>query len=449
MNGTADGRPVHEQHHSDSAAALEDFSPPVREKDLSFLLETTRLLARSLDVEATLASVARLSLPHLGSWCVVDLCDGDQMRRVAIIHPDPESQALADDLVAGWPPLRDDPLGAPSVVRTRKSRVVLTVTDAMLAGAARSPENLAVLRALGIGSFMSIPLVARDKVLGAITYVSPDHGDSFSDLDLAVAEDLAARCAMAIDNSRLLQAAETAQAEAEEANRVKMQFLSTMSHELRTPLNAIAGYTDLLSAGLRGELNEDQLADVRRIQANQRHLLGLVESVLSYAKLEAGRIQFGLEDVPLADVLIDVDGVVAPLVAEKGVSCSGCGPESGGDLTVYADADKLRQIIVNLVANAIKFTDKGGRVEVLSRTKGEKFELRVRDNGPGIAREHLEQIFKPFAQVNAGYTQTQGGTGLGLAISRELARGMGGDLCVESEPGQGSTFTLTLSRGRS
>jgi len=337
MNRSADTRPAHEKPLARTGSAPEDRQEPVRERDLSFLLEATRLLSRSLDVETTLASVARLSLPHFGSWCIVDLCERDQMRRLAIIHPDPPGQSLADELLTGWPPLRDDPLGVPSVVRTRNSEIVFPVTDEMLIEAARSPENLAILRALEIGSFMSIPLLARDQVLGAITYVSPNHGDSFSERDLALAEDLAARCAIAIDNARLLQKAEAAQAEAEEANRVKMQFLSAMSHELRTPLNAIAGYADLLETGIRGPITDVQRTDVRRIQANQRHLLGLVESVLSYARIEAGRVKFGLEDVPLVGVLVEVDGVIAPLAGELGVTCMGCGPEGVDDLTVYAE----------------------------------------------------------------------------------------------------------------
>ena len=214
----------------------------------------------------------------------------------------------------------------------------------MLIAAARSPENLAILRALEIGSFMTVPLRARGQILGAITYVSPHRGDPFSKLDLSLAEGLALRCGIAIDNARLLQAARAAeevaraaQAKAEEANLVKMRFLSTMSHELRTPLNAIAGYADLLEMGLRGPLTDPQAADVRRIRANQRHLLGLVESVLSYAKIDSGRIEFGLEDVPLRAVVEEVEGVIAPLAEGKGTACLGCAPEEWGDLTVYAD----------------------------------------------------------------------------------------------------------------
>lgn len=186
-----------------------------RERDLFFLVEATRLLAGSLDVETTLATVARLSLPHLGSWCMVDLMEAGHMRRLAIIHPDPDKQALAEQLLEGWPPLRDDPLGVPSAMRTRRSQVVFPVTDEMLIAAARSPRNLAILRALEIGSFVTIPLLARGDVLGAITYVSPNHGDSFTELDLVLGEDLAARIATAIDNSRLMRHAQRALAAAE------------------------------------------------------------------------------------------------------------------------------------------------------------------------------------------------------------------------------------------
>jgi PAS domain S-box-containing protein len=197
-----------------------------RERDLFFLLEASRLLAGSLDVETTLETVARLSLPHLGSWCMVDLLEGDHMRRLAIIHPDPAQQSLAEQLREGWPPLRDDPLGVPSAVRTGRSEVVFPVTDQMLIAAARSPRNLAILRALEIGSFMTIPLLARGEVLGAITYVSPNHGDSFTELDLVLGEDLAARIATTIDNSRLMRHAQRALAAAERAEERFSRIIS-------------------------------------------------------------------------------------------------------------------------------------------------------------------------------------------------------------------------------
>lgn len=422
-----------------------------RERDAevtSFLLEATRILADSLDLETTLASVARLSLPHLGSWCIVDLCDGDQLRRVAIIHSDPAQQELADALKSGWPPQRDAPLGVPSAVRTRRCEVVFPVTDEMLIEAAQSPENLDLLRALQIGSFMTVPLLARGAVLGAITYLAPNHGDSFLEWERVLAEDLATRCAIAIDNSQLFQDAKEAQAQAEAANLVKMRFLSTMSHELRTPLNAIAGYVELLETGIRGPLTEEQLADLRRIRVNQRHLLGLVEAVLGYARVGAGKIEFVLADVLLASVLSDAVTMMVPLATKKGIAVEVADTGGRSDLTVYADREKLQQILVNLLTNAVKFSPEGGAIEIACEPVGERVEIRVSDHGVGVAPEHLAVIFDPFMQVDEGLKKTHGGIGLGLAISRELAVGMGGGLFAESELGQGSTFTLALSRGR-
>jgi signal transduction histidine kinase len=418
------------------------------ETDLAFLLFATRLLAESLDVEPTLATVARMTLPQFGSWCVVDLYAEGRMRRLAIIHPDPEKRLLTDRLLAGWPPERDDPLGVPSVVRTRRSEITFPVTDEMLVRAAQSPENLAILRALRIGSFMTIPLMARGRVLGAITYVSPDQQEPLSAKDQVMAEDLAIRCAIAIDNSRSMRAANDARAQAEEANLVKMRFLSSMSHELRTPLNAIAGYAEILELGLRGSLTDAQLADVRRIRANVLHLLGLVESVLSYAKINAGRIEFGCEILSLPDVLLEVQRIIDPLAEEKGITCRFAQSQEPAEVTLYADHEKLRQILVNLLGNAIKFTPEGGKVEVTQQLTGTHVEIRVSDNGVGIAPEDRERIFEPFVQVDGRNTGAHEGTGLGLAISRELVVGMGGGLTVESELGRGSNFILTLSRGR-
>ena len=200
--------------------------PSTKERDLSFLIEATRLLASSLDLETTLATVARLSLPHLGSWCMVDLREGDHMRRLAIVHPDPEQQRLAEQLLEGWPPLRDDPLGVPSVMVTGRSEVVFPVTDEMLRAAARSEANLAILRALEIRSFMTIPMIARGEILGAITYVTPNHGDRFTELDLVLGEDLAARVAIAIDNARLMAKSQSALAAAELAEERFSRIIS-------------------------------------------------------------------------------------------------------------------------------------------------------------------------------------------------------------------------------
>ncbi|MGE5100513.1 MAG: CHASE3 domain-containing protein, partial [Deltaproteobacteria bacterium] len=244
------------------------------------------------------------------------------------------------------------------------------------------------------------------------------------------------------------QAAEAARAAAEVANRAKGDFLATMSHELRTPLNAIAGYAQLMQLGVPEPVPAAHHDYLARIQQSQRHLLGVINSVLNFARIEAGSVTYDMGDVAIAALLAEVEPLIAPQMQARGheYACVPCDPT----LVVYADPDKVRQILLNLLSNAVKFTPGGGQItlsaEALVDDPNEKFAaIRVRDTGLGIPPEKLNSIFDPFVQVDASHNRVAEGTGLGLAISRELARGMGGDLVVESAVGVGSTFTLTLA----
>jgi len=243
-----------------------------------------------------------------------------------------------------------------------------------------------------------------------------------------------------------MQDAERATAAAEEANATKARFLASMSHELRTPLNAIAGYAELITMGLHGPVTQAQRDSLDRIQRSEQHLLGLINQILSYAKLEAGRVRFELGEVPVPEVVRDVEALVTPQARAKGLALViATGPEGGPrTLTAYADTAKVRQVVVNLVSNAVKFTERGGTVTISCEPASPGYvAVHVTDTGCGMAPEELGQIFEPFVQVGASLA-TREGTGLGLAISRSLARAMGGDVTVRSEPGAGSTFTLTL-----
>jgi signal transduction histidine kinase len=217
-----------------------------------------------------------------------------------------------------------------------------------------------------------------------------------------------------------------------------------MSHELRTPLNAIGGYAELMEMGIRGPITAQQREDLHRVQQSQRHLLGLINEVLNYARLETGSVHYDIAQVPVRDAVASAEALVAPQARAKDLALvvAPCAP----DLAVRADPEKVRQILVNLLSNAVKFTDRGGRVEVGCEPAAEAVRVHVRDTGIGIPADQLERIFEPFVQVRADLTRTAEGTGLGLAISRDLARGMGGDLTAESTPGAGSTFTVTLLR---
>ena len=232
--------------------------------------------------------------------------------------------------------------------------------------------------------------------------------------------------------------------EADEANKAKSTFLAVMSHELRTPLNAIGGYVQLLEMGVHGPVTKDQLDTLARIDRSQRHLLRLINDVLNLARIEAGRVEYVIDRVSLSDEIAGVLPMVEPQIASKKHRFESAVADG---LFAKADREKLQQILLNLLTNAIKFTPSGGSVRVEAGVSSpEQLFVRVIDSGVGIPADMLEKIFEPFIQVDTTGSRPGEGTGLGLAISRDLARGMGGDLSAESKQGVGSTFQLTLSR---
>ena len=241
-----------------------------------------------------------------------------------------------------------------------------------------------------------------------------------------------------------LDAAHAARADAETANAAKNTFLATMSHELRTPLNAIGGYAELIEMGIRGPVTAAQREDLARIRRSQQHLLGLINDVLNFAKLDAGVVRFDLAEVAIAEALAAAEPMVAPQMAAKGLRFAL--PACDDTAAVRADPEKLRQVLLNLLGNAIKFTDRGGEISIACDVGPTMVQLAVRDTGIGIPAERLQSIFEPFVQVDRRLSRPNEGVGLGLAISRELARGMGGELTATSTEGVGSTFVLTLPR---
>ncbi len=468
-----------------------------------FLAEVGDALARnSLDYERTLRKVTSLAVPRIADWCAIDLLEPDgALRRVAVHHADPERIRLAREIAERYPEDRSSQHGAYEVARTGLLQHG-EVSDAFVESTAVDAEHARLIRALGMRSYVVAPLNGREGVIGTVTMMNDGDRPDLVDADFRLATEIGSRAGIAIDNARLyrsvlearelleqqalemevqalqlealaakseaaneelqatteelmqrsheaevaLEDALLARADAEFANGAKAEFLANMSHELRTPINAALGYAELLAMGVRGPVTPTQLEDLARIKRSQRLLLSLVNDILNFARLEAGQIEYRFADVDLVDVLSAIEAMIAPQVNAKGVLYRQEGCDSG--ITMHVDMEKLQQVLLNLLTNAVKFTDAGGSIELICSADDDWVELMVRDTGRGIAADQFERVFEPFVQVDRHLTHiSQQGVGLGLAISRDLVRGMGGDLRVDSRVGKGSTFVVRLPRG--
>lgn len=278
----------------------------------------------------------------------------------------------------------------------------------------------------------AVPLRVGDETLGVLAATRDEA--PFGPEDARLLSAFADHAAVALRNARLLEAAQA-------AARARAEFIATMSHELRTPLNAVLGHLQILEMEIHGPLTAEQRESLGRIDAASRHLRGLIEEVLSFSRLEAGRAEVRVEAVDVCELGGEVAAVIEPLATEKSLAfhLEACEPHP----VVRTDPDKVRQILINLAGNAVKFTDRGEvRIRVLPRDAG--VALAVADTGPGIAPEDQERVFRPFEQLHTGFARPHGGTGLGLYLSGQYARMLGGAIEVDSEPGRGSTFTLVL-----
>ena len=298
----------------------------------------------------------------------------------------------------------------------------------------------AVLVKHGYRAILAVPLLRDKRLLGGLA-VNRDTPGDFAPEVVELLKTFATQSALAIQNARLFREIEAKGRELETASRHKSEFLANMSHELRTPLNAILGFSELLSERLFGDINEKQAEYLRDIQESGRHLLSLINDILDLAKIEAGRMELEPSDFSLPDAIANTMTLVRERAQRREIALvASIDPR----LTQFrADERKLKQILLNLLTNAIKFTPDGGRVEVSATPKDGGVEIAVIDTGVGIAPEDQEAVFEEFRQVGAASRKIEG-TGLGLAITRKFVELHGGRIRVESTPGKGSRFTFTL-----
>jgi signal transduction histidine kinase len=292
----------------------------------------------------------------------------------------------------------------------------------------------------GFRSLLAVPLLFEQRIIGALVVSRQDPG-SFAREVVNLLQTFASQSVLAIENARLFREIEAKSRELEAASRHKSEFLANMSHELRTPLNAIIGFSEILSERMFGEINEKQAEYLRDILESGQHLLSLINDILDLSKIEAGRMELELADFDLPSAIENALILVRERAGRRGITLGRTIDERLG--MMRADERKVKQVLLNLLSNALKFTPEGGRVDVRAGTQGEMAEISVTDTGVGIAPEDQDAIFEEFRQVGTAAKKVEG-TGLGLALSRKFVELHGGTIGVKSEPGVGSTFTFTL-----
>jgi signal transduction histidine kinase len=395
-----------------------------------FLAESSRVLAESLDYEQTLKTVARLAVPGIADWCTVDLLrENGTIGRVATEHRDPHRSELTQALHRN-PPKNDSTTGAPNVIRTGRTEYVSQMSDLLLQTREHDPERLRILRSLGLTSMICAPLIARDRMLGAIT-LSTETGRDLTPEDVRMVEDLAQRAAVSIDNARLLD-------ETQRALRGRDEVLAIVTHDIRSPLSVVMTGAALLL------VNDAELANGERIrhraetiQRSARHIARLINDLTDISHIDAGRLTIERKPEDPASVVCDAVETLQAVMAQRGsaVRCN----VNGQLPLVECDRDRIVQVIGNLVANASKV----GAPSIVVRVEAQESEVivSVTDTGPGIAPEDLPHMFNRYWR---GRDAKYKGTGLGLPIAHGIVKAHGGRMWIESAVGIGSTFSFTL-----
>src|SRR5690606_22175146 len=366
---------------------------------MRLLAQASEILTSSLDFRTTLDNVVRLVVPRIADWCIVNIIEHGRVQPMASAHALKNKEQVLRELQQRYPLSPDSPQLGAVALRTGEPQLVREMTDETLKKHAVDEDHCALARALGVRSYLAVPLKARGRTLGVLSFGSTEH--SYEDDDLAFAQDLAGRAAIAIDNARLHE-------EAQQASKAKSDFLAVMSHELRTPLAAIMGYTDLLTEGVRGPVSPEQQTLLDRIRLRSQDLLRTLEEILAYSRTESGRERREEEAVDATRLVRDVESIVRPLADERGLTFDVQTPAR--PVKLVTDAGKLKHILLNLLSNAVKFTPRGG-IGLELRREGDRVIFSVRDTGQGIAPEHRERIFEPFVQVEDVLTRETGGTG--------------------------------------
>lgn len=431
-------------HHCSQAlhrARLFDAERQANER-LHILASAGEVLARSLDIDETLQAVARLVVPAFTDWCTVDLVEDDVLRRLATVHSDVARASAADTAARAQPRRLTDPGGIARVIADRTPRFFPRLPAEKVESAAHDAANLAVLEEAKLVSAIVVPLLTEEGCVGAMSFTTAESERVFTEKDLRFAEEIARRAGVAIGNARLYRAAQEAARRAEEANRVKDEFLATVSHELRTPLNAINGWSVILTG--RADDAATVAKGVAVIRRNAQAQAKLIEDILDVSRIVTGKLRIDTAETDLCGIIRSALDVVGPAADAKQVRLTF---DSGASSTclIVADGPRLQQVLWNLLSNAIKFTPPLGVVRLHLEQESSEVRVTVTDTGVGMEPGFLQHVFERFRQADGSTSRSHGGLGLGLALVRHIVELHGGKVSAESAGlGHGSTFRVVL-----
>ncbi|MBW4589851.1 MAG: PAS domain-containing protein [Aetokthonos hydrillicola CCALA 1050] len=412
------------------------------ERNQRFLSEASAVLASSLDYQTTLERVAQLAVPELADWCAVHIVkENSSIDQIAVAHIDSAKLQWAKQIQQKYPLKPDAPRGSAWTLRTGKSDLLTDIPDEFLVQAARDPEHLEILRSVGFKSVMTVPLRTQDRIVGVISFICAESGQRYDQSSLQLAEELAHRASLAIENAQLYCRSQSDRAKAEAANRVKDEFLAVLSHELRSPLNPILGWTQLLRSKRLDVSKADHALET--IERNAKLQAQLIEDLLDVSRILQGKMSLNVAPVNLVAIIEAALETVRLAAEAKNIHIQTMlNPIFG---TVSGDSNRLQQVVWNVLSNAVKFTPSGGRVEVQLQQIGMYAQIEVKDTGIGISREFLPYVFEYFRQQDGAMTRQFGGLGLGLAIVRHLTQLHGGTVQAYSlGENMGATFILSL-----
>ena len=409
-----------------------------REQQSAWLADATAALGQSLDTNEMLGGLARTLVPSLGDWGTIHLLEGDHLRRVTVAHPDPvrREQALTNE-----PALvpRDEANGMWTIIESGRSETYNDISDDMLSSAARDPAHLATLRAAGMKAVLLAPIQLRGKVIGVLTLVAAESERRYEPSDVALVEEIGRRAGVALDNAQLYRAAQEAVKAAEDASRAKDEFLATVSHELRTPLSAILGWAALLTKTVTDPTVTKGIDVIHR---NALAQVRIIDDILDVSRVVTGKLRIDARPTDLVSIARDAIEVVRPSADAKQIELTLL---NSGPCILVGDADRLRQVVWNLLSNSVKFTDRGGAITVRVGYTDSSVLLSITDTGRGIDPAFLPHVFDRFRQADASMTRRVGGLGLGLALVRHIVELHGGRVRAQSSGvGHGSTFSITL-----